>query len=259
MQGGAVTFSVVDGILLLAAGLAGGFIDAIAGGGGLITVPALMAVGLPPHLALGTNKLQSVCGTAVALLRYARCGLTNTPWLALAAVCAAVAGAGGALAVSVMGSELLRQVVPVMLGAVAIFTALKRRFGLEPGKPRVSPRVFAIGGGLLLGGYDGFFGPGTGSFWMLGLVGLLGLELRTATGYTKAVNLASNLGSLAVFLAFGSVHYGAAAVMIVGQLIGARLGSGLVIAKGARLIRPVFITVVLALALKLALDAWGGY
>jgi uncharacterized membrane protein YfcA len=253
-----VTISVVDGILLLAAGLAGGFIDAIAGGGGLITVPALMAVGLPPHLALGTNKLQSICGTAVALRRYARHGLTRTPWLVLAVVCAAVAGAGGALAVSVLGRELLRQVVPVMLVAVAVYTGFNRRFGLEPGRARLSPFVFAIGGGLLLGGYDGFFGPGTGSFWMLALVGLLGLELRAATGYTKAVNLASNLGSLVVFLMFGSVHFGAAGVMIVGQLLGARLGSGLVIAKGARLIRPVFLTVVLALAVKLALDAWGG-
>jgi len=258
MQVGAVTLSILDGFLLLAAGLAGGFIDAIAGGGGLITVPALMAVGLPPHLALGTNKLQSSCGTGIAVWRYARFGLTRTPWLVLAVVCAAVAGGGGAYAVSLLGRELLRQLVPGLLMAVAVYTALNRRFGLDPGRQRLSPCVFAIGGGLLLGGYDGFFGPGTGSFWMLALVGLLGLELSVATGYTKAVNLASNLGSLAVFLQFGAVDFGAAGVMIVGQLFGARLGSGLVIAKGARLIRPVFLAVVVALALKLALEAWGG-
>lgn len=256
MQAAWVNLSPLDGALLLGAGFAGGLIDAIAGGGGLITVPALMAVGLPPHVALGTNKLQSACGTGVAVWRYAKAGLTRTPWLWLAVTCAALAGAAGAVAVSLLSSDLLRQVVPFLLAAVAVYTAFNRRFGLEPGTPRLSPLHVAVGGGLLLGGYDGFFGPGTGSFWTLALVALLGLELRTATGYTKAVNLASNLGSLAVFLMWGSVHFGAAAVMIAGQLLGSRLGSGLVIAKGAPLIRPVFLTVVFALTLKLLLDAW---
>lgn len=245
-----------SGVILLLAGLAGGFIDAIAGGGGLITVPALMAVGLPPHLALGTNKLQSACGTAVAVWHYHRAGMTRTRWLGLAVVCSGVAGAGGALAVGALDRDLLRQVVPFLLAAVAIYTAANRRFGLAAGIQRVGPFGFALAGGLLIGFYDGFFGPGTGSFWTLALVALLGLELRAATGYTKAVNLASNLGSLAVFLVCGSVHFGAAAIMIAGQLGGARLGSGLVIGKGAALIRPVFLTVVFALTVKLLIDAW---
>lgn len=111
--------------------------------------------------------------------------------------------------------------------------------------------------GLGLGFYDGFFGPGTGSFWTVALVGLLGLDLARATGYTKVVNLASNLGALGVFLVAGSVHFLAGGVMVAGQLLGARLGSGMVIRRGAAFIRPVFLTVVGVMTLKLLVDAWG--
>ena len=250
------TITLLPYTLLFAAGLAGGCIDAIAGGGGLITVPALLAVGLPPHLALGTNKLQSACGTAIALWRYAKAGMAATPCLWLAVVVAAVASFGGAYAVCVMDRELLRQIIPWLLVAVAIYTACNRSFGIHPGKSRMSFAAFAVLLGLALGFYDGFFGPGTGSFWILALVVLLGLDLRNATGYAKATNLASNLGSLAVFLTTGSVHLMAAGVMIVGQIVGARLGSGLVIRNGTRLIRPVFLAVVFAMTLKLLWDVW---
>ncbi|MES2437953.1 MAG: TSUP family transporter [Verrucomicrobiota bacterium] len=242
---------------LFLAGFGGGFIDAIAGGGGLITVPALLAAGLPPQIALGTNKLQSSCGTAFAVWRYARAGLMKTPWLWLAVALAFLASVGGAFAVSILSKDLLKQMIPWMLASVAIYTALNRRFGIHPGKPRISPLLFASLFGILIGFYDGFFGPGTGSFWTIGLVALLGMDLRHATGYTKAANLASNLGSLGVFLAFGAVHFPSAGAMIAGQVLGARLGSGLVIRKGAAFIRPVFLSVVFAMTLKLMWDAWG--
>jgi uncharacterized membrane protein YfcA len=244
--------------LLFLAGFAGGFIDAIAGGGGLITVPALLATGLPPQMALGTNKLQSACGTAIAVWRYSKAGLMRTPGLGLAVGFAFFASMAGAQAVSALGNDVLRQVIPWLLAAVAVYTALNRRFGIETGKQKMPPLWFAAAFGSALGFYDGFFGPGTGSFWTLAVVALLGLELRAATGYTKAANLASNLGSLVVFLAYGSVHFVAAGAMIGGQLLGARLGSGLVIRKGAGLIRPVFLAVVFALTAKLLWDAWRG-
>ena len=243
-------------LLLCAAGLAGGCIDAIAGGGGLITVPALLAVGVPPHVALGTNKLQSACGTSIALWRYAKAGMAATPALWLAVLASCLASIGGTYAVSVINQDLLRRVIPWLLAAVAIYTACNRSFGIHPGKSRMGFAAFAVLLGCGLGFYDGFFGPGTGSFWILALVVLLGLNLRAATGYAKATNLASNLGSLAVFLSFGSVHLAAAGVMIAGQIVGARLGSGLVIRNGARLIRPVFLAVVFAMTLKLLWDAW---
>lgn len=242
--------------LLFLAGFAGGFIDAIAGGGGLISVPALLAAGLPPQLALGTNKFQSSCGTIIAVWRYARAGLMRAPWLWLAVVLSFLASMGGAFAVSVLSKDLLKQLIPWMLAAVAVYTALNRRFGIHEGTAKLSPVVFAIIFGTALGFYDGFFGPGTGSFWTVALVALLGLDLRHATGYTKAANLASNLGSLCIFLANGSVHFAAGGVMIAGQLFGARLGSGMVIRRGAAFIRPVFLTVVFAMTLKLLWDAW---
>ncbi|GAA5120040.1 TSUP family transporter [Luteolibacter yonseiensis] len=244
-------------IWLFLAGFGGGFIDAIAGGGGLITVPALLASGLPPQIALGTNKLQSSCGTALAVLRYARAGLMTTPWLRLAAIFSFFASMGGAYAVSLLNKDLLRQIIPWMLASVAIYTALNRKFGVHPGKTWIPPLVFAMAFGITLGFYDGFFGPGTGSFWTIGLVALLGMDLRHATGYTKAVNLASNLGSLGIFLAMGSVHFPAAGAMIAGQVFGARLGSGLVVRKGAAFIRPVFLCVVFVMTLKLMWDFWG--
>jgi uncharacterized protein len=250
------SISLATGMLLGLAGFAGGLIDSIAGGGGLITVPALLAAGLSPSVALGTNKLQSVFGTSMAVSRYARAGLLRSRGVAVACFAAVVGGAAGAWAVSRMAPDMLRHLIPWLLAAVAIYTAVNRNFGKTVGTAKLAPIVFAIVGGLVLGFYDGLFGPGTGSFWTVALVGLLGLDLRHATGYTKAVNLASNLGALGIFLVYGSVHLVAAGCMIVGQLLGARLGSGLVLGHGSRIIRPVFLAVVWALTLKLMHQAW---
>jgi uncharacterized membrane protein YfcA len=246
---------VLGGLFL--AGFAGGFVDAIAGGGGLITVPALLAAGVPPQVALGTNKFQSCFGTALAVWRYGNAGLLRTRGVWLGAVAAMLAGAGGAAVVGMLAPDVLRLWVPWLLAAVAVYTALNRKFGLVEGRERMSPPGFAVLFGLGLGFYDGFFGPGTGSFWTVALVGLLGLDLARATGYTKVVNLASNLGALGVFLMAGSVHFLAGGVMVAGQLLGARLGSGMVIRRGAAFIRPVFLTVVGVMTLKLLVDAWG--
>lgn len=240
--------------LLFLAGLTGGFIDAIAGGGGLVTVPALVAAGLPPQVALGTNKLQSAVGTFIAVARYWKAGMLHVRGLFVAALAAFAASLVGAWTVSVMNPDLLKQLIPWLLAVVAVYTVINRRFGLTTGKERMPPLLFAILAGLALGFYDGFFGPGTGSFWTVAVVTLLGLELRAATGYTKAANLASNVGALLVFLAHGSVNLAAGLAMIAGQLVGARLGAGLVVRKGAEFIRPIFLTVVAALTAKLFWD-----
>lgn len=242
--------------LLFLAGLAAGFIDAIAGGGGLITVPALLAAGLPPQIALGTNKFQSSCGTVIAVWRYARAGMMKTPWLWLAVACALFASMGGAHVVTIVSNAALKKLIPWMLAAVAVYAALNPRFGLHAGRARFAPVAFALLFGSVIGFYDGFFGPGTGSFWAVACVALLGLDLRHATGYTKAANLASNLGSLVIFLCSRSVNFTAGAAMIAGQLIGAQLGSGFVIKHGAKFIRPVFLGVVFALTAKLI---WDGF
>lgn len=236
-------------------GAIGGFVDSIAGGGGLITVPALLAVGLPPQLALGTNKAQSAVGTALAAVRYLRGGLINWSQIRPGVLTSFGASILGTLTVTLVDNEFLRRSVPWLLLAVAIHVMRSPSLGTERTRPQLGPGTFGCLFGCGLGFYDGFFGPGTGAFWTLATVTLLGLELRSATAYTKSVNLASNVGSLLVFLPKGSVLLSAAAVMVCGQVVGAYLGSGLVLKRGTSLIRGAFLFMVLCIVLRLLLSA----
>jgi uncharacterized membrane protein YfcA len=238
-------------LLLFAAGLLGGFIDSIAGGGGLITVPTLLWVGLPPQLALGTNKAQSSCGTTLAVMRYARAGLVSWSEVRLAVLLSFIGSAVGAWTLTLISNDVLRVIIPWMLLAVVIYVAISPRLGLAETRARLDAAFFSWLFGLSLGFYDGFFGPGTGAFWILALVALLGQELTRANAYTKAVNLASNVGSLIVFACLGHVAVLPAAVMVAGQMIGVRLGTGLVLKHGAAFIRVVFLVVVLGIVLRL--------
>jgi len=246
-------------LLLLLCGLAAGFIDAIAGGGGLLTIPALLWAGLPVPVAFGTNKLQACCGTALAVSNYARAGLIRWREVRTGVICTLIFAALGAYVLTLIDSRnagLLKQVVPWLLIAIAVYIVLSPRMGQVKSEARLSPVTFALLGGAVLGFYDGFFGPGTGSFWALACVLLLGLDLRHATAYTKVMNLTSNLASLAVFLVAGKVRFDIAAIMIAGQLTGAHLGSGMVVKNGAGIVRPVLLVTVLALAGKLLWDEW---
>jgi uncharacterized protein len=238
-------------LLLFFAGLAAGFVDSIAGGGGLITLPVLMSLGVPLQQCLGTNKLQAAFGTGMAVWRYAKGGLISWSTVRWAVLWTLMGAALGAVAVSVMDSALVGRVVPWALLAVAAYTLCSPKLGAEQQRAILSAGSFAVMGGLLLGFYDGFFGPGTGTFWTLGCVTLLGLSLPHATAYTKVVNLTSNLSSLVVFMVAGAVRYDLAVAMIAGQLIGARLGSGMVLKHGAPFVRVVFLAVVLALVAHL--------
>ncbi len=246
--------SLTDILLLFATGLSAGFIDAIAGGGGLITMPVLLAFGLSPHDALGTNKAQSTFGTTLAVLRYHRAGMIDGRAMRLPVTVTFLASALGTWAVGRLGTELLREIVPWMLLGVAIYTLLSPGFGKQKSAAKLKPHTFAWFAGSLLGFYDGFFGPGTGSFWTLACITLLGFDLPHATGYTKAVNLASNAAALIVFAAADMIRYDVALVMIAGQLAGAHLGSGMAIRHGAAFIRIVFISVVICLTVKLLWD-----
>ena len=241
--------------VLAAAGAAAGFIDAIAGGGGLISFPALLWAGLPIPVALGTNKLQSSCGTTLAVIRFTRAGLIPWRTLRLAVFVTFIAATLGVIAVTHLERTLLQRVVPVLLLAVAIYTALNPQLGSVRRKARIGAAAFALIFGTLLGFYDGFFGPGAGSFWMMACVLTLGLDLRAATGTTKALNLTSNIASLIAFGCGGFLRWDVGIAMIAGQLLGARLGSGLVLTRGAAIIRPICIATALLLAARLAWQA----
>ncbi len=232
-----------------------GFVDSIAGGGGLITVPLLLAAGLSPAQALGTNKLQAVFGSGGATWHFARAGYIGWREIRLGATLAFAASMLGAFTVQQVAPEFLRRFIPWLLIGMGLFMLVRPRFGLRQSQARLSPGWFALVFGLALGFYDGFFGPGTGTFWAMACVALLGYELTRATAYTKAMNFSSNAGALLLFLAGGQVWFGIGLLMGCGQWAGARLGSRLVLRKGARFVRPVFITVVLVLAVKLLLAA----
>jgi uncharacterized membrane protein YfcA len=242
--------------LLFVTGVAAGFVDAIAGGGGLITLPVLLSFGFDPKLALGTNKLQATFGSGSAAWHYARAGTVNWRDCGRGFALTFLGSALGTLAVQQLDPLLLRRAIPVLLVVVAIYSLLRPQLGEKDVRPRMTRSTFDLTFGLLLGFYDGFFGPGTGTFWAVAFVLVLGFNLTRATGYTKVMNFGSNLASLLFFLCAGHVLLIAGLVMGLGQLLGARLGSRMVIKHGTQFIRPVFITMVLVITAKLLYDAY---
>jgi hypothetical protein len=242
--------------LLFATAFAAGFVDSIAGGGGLITLPVLLSFGLGPQEALGTNKLQATFGSGSAAWHYAAAGTVDWRDCARGFALSLVGAAAGALAVQQLDPAFLRRVIPLLLIGVAVCFLVRPQLGHADLHPRMPRAAFDFLFGLGIGFYDGFFGPGTGTFWTMAFVLGLGFNLTRATGYTKFMNFASNLSSLALFLAAGKVLFVAGLVMGLGQLLGARVGARMVIRKGTRLIRPIFISVVVALALKLLYEGF---
>lgn len=238
------------GLLVLAA-FGAGVVDAIAGGGGLITVPALLAAGLPPHVALGTNKGQSMWGAAASLTTYWRQGAVDLRFVAVGLPLGALGATLGALAVTALSPSVLRPVVMVLLVAASLSLWVKR-----PTTSRADTVAAWIAPALALGigAYDGFFGPGTGTFLIVGLVLFAGRTLPTATAQAKAVNLGSNLAAVVVFAAHGMIAFEVALPMAAAQLVGGVVGARLALRGGAALIRVVVLMVSTALLIKLGVD-----
>jgi uncharacterized protein len=240
--------------LLGLVGLVAGFFDAIAGGGGLMTVPALLLAGLDPVSAVATNKLQGVFGTASATLSFARAGKIAWAETAPMALMAALGAMGGALAVRVLPGGVLAGVIPVLMIAIAAYFGLAPKMRDEDAERRISPLVFGLTVAPVVGFYDGFFGPGAGSFYMMGMVTLLGAGIVRATGATKLLNVSSNAASLLLFILSGLVVWPVGLVMAAGSFTGAQLGSRLALRMGAKIIRPLLILVCVAVAVRLLAD-----
>jgi uncharacterized protein len=238
-------------LALAGVGMLAGFVDAVAGGGGLIGIPALLFAGLPPVAALATNKFQGVCGTAMAAITYWRRGFIDLRAL-LPAMALTLAGSlVGALIVRKIDTTLLSAAVPVALIAIALYFLFAPNLSDTDRAARLPFARFVPLMGMLLGFYDGIFGPGTGSFMTIGFVTLFGLGLTRATGHTKLLNFVSNLAALLIFIPAGDVVWPAAIAMAIGQLAGGYIGARTGIRYGARLIRPLVVIVSIALALKL--------
>lgn len=231
-------------LLLFATGLFSGTVDAIAGGGGLISLPVLLSIGLPPHLALGTNKMQGTIGTLVAVGRYSREKWISFETVYLGIIFSMAGAISGAVMSQVISSDSLKKVVPILLLIVFLYSLLSPKVGNHDRMPRVRESIFYFLFGLGLGFYDGFLGPGTGSFWVFSLMFFLGFNLIKATAHTKVFNLSSSFIATICFALGNNIDYRIALAMGAGQLIGGRLGAGLAIRQGARLIRPLFLFVV---------------
>jgi uncharacterized membrane protein YfcA len=243
---------------LVVAALLAGVVDAIAGGGGLLTLPALLATGMPPHLALGTNKGQSVFGSFSALVRFARAGLVDRERARVAFPFGLLGSLLGATLVLFVPPEVLRPLVLVMLVLAGAYVLLRR-----PGAPRVeAPRPIATRHrlaaaaiiALVIGGYDGFFGPGTGTFLILAFVAVYADTLQRASADAKVVNFASNLAAVALFAFKGTILWWISLPMAAGQLTGGWIGAHLAVKGGDRVVRVAVLLVVLALVLKVARD-----
>jgi uncharacterized membrane protein YfcA len=242
----------VIALLALVAVLAG-FIDAIAGGGGLIVLPALLAAGVPPVAALATNKIQGSFGTASAAWSFWRAGRIDFKLLRWPIAATLVGAMLGAMTVTLIDSYWLLVALPVLLAAVALYFLLGPKASDEDSRARLSLAAYTPVAGCI-GFYDGFFGPGTGSFFALSLVTLLGMGLTRATAHTKVLNFTSNVFSVIVLAIGGHVLWILGAAMAVGQVIGGRLGSQAAMRFGPKLIRPLLVVISLAIVLKLLSD-----
>jgi uncharacterized membrane protein YfcA len=240
--------------LLFGLALMAGLIDAIAGGGGLITVPLLLWVGLSPVEALATNKAQAVWGSFASTANFARQGAIDLRTATWTVVCTFVGAASGALLVQHLASDLLARLVPLLLIGFALYFLFSPRVSDIDSHHRIGTTAFALLVGTTVGFYDGFFGPGTGTFFAMGYVALLGYGLRRATAHAKLLNFTSNLAALLFFLLGGHVIWTLALIMAAGQLVGGWLGAHLVLRHGAPLIRPVLVIASLAVSLKLLWD-----
>ncbi len=246
-------------LLILLAALAAGWMDSVVGGGGLLQLPALLLIpGITPVQALATNKLGSVFGTVTSAVTYQR---RVKPDLRTALPMAAVALAGsfgGAVVATVLPAGAFKPIIVVVLLVVAVIILLRPQMGTATAL-RFSGRRHHVTAGLAgaaIGFYDGLLGPGTGAFLVMALVGLLGYDFLHASAKAKIVNVATNLGALALFIPHGAVLWVLGGMLAVMNAAGSYLGSRMAIARGSRFIRIVFLVVVIALILKLGVDVW---
>lgn len=230
-----------------------GLVDSIAGGGGLISLPSYLIAGVPPHMALGTNKLCSAMGTAVSTLRFAKKGFI--PWK-LGACCALLALAGSSLGANIsllISEEVISGLMIVILPVVAFYVFKNKNMGDDRDAGSIPERksfLIALAAAFGVGMYDGFYGPGTGTFLILILTGAAKYTMKTAAGTTKAINLASNTAALVTFLINGKVIYPLGLAAGLFCIAGNYIGSGLVLSNGQKIVRPVVLVVLAILFVK---------
>lgn len=246
-------------LVLAIVAFSAGFIDAVAGGGGMLTVPALLSLGLPPHVALGTNKLAATFASSTAAFTYYRKRLFKPRCWHRAFVSTLIGATLGTLFVDLITTEWLEKILPLVILAAAIYTIWHKTPDANKNEMPEPCPVFnkkQYGQGLILGFYDGVAGPGTGAFWTVSSMALYRLNILLASGLSKAMNFTSNFTSLVTFAVLGHIDWVLGLTMGICLMAGAFVGAHSAIRFGAKFIRPVFVTVVSILAVKLAYEAW---
>ncbi len=246
-------------IFLFVAAFFASTIDAIAGGGGLILLPSLLGVGIAPATALGTNRLQSTVGEVVAAFRFHRGGHIQIKELWLGFMLTAIAAAGGSLSIMALQPEHLMKILSFVLLAIFIFFIFSPSLKDEQIRQRVKPVTFYVCVGMAIGFYNGFLGPGTGSMWILALMYFMGLPMNKAVMQAKPFNTVGNIASLICFGLQGHIAYWTLLIMAPGQILGASLGSQLVMKHGTRLVRPMFTLVFSLLMIKLFYSSFSSH
>ena len=238
-----------------------GFVDASAGGGALIAIPAYLFTGMPAHCALGSNKLSSACGTTLSVVKFWRSGAVEPRSAAIAFSASFAGSALGAHIALLLSDAAIKTALLVILPCVALVVLFKRNFGEDGGAREISKRRAALLSaviGLLIGSYDGLFGPGTGTFAIIAFSMLLGLDLKTSSGNAKILNAASNYASLITFICADAVIFSIAIPAALCNMAGNYLGSRCALTKGARFIRPMMLCVLAMLMLKIVWDVVHG-
>lgn len=230
--------------MLFLTGVFAAVVDTVGGGGGLIAIPVLLGFGLPPVLAFGTNKLQGVVGELVAARQFVKHKHLDLKQIKTGLLFVFIGASAGAILIQFIHPLILSKLIPFLLLIVLVYMVFSPKLGKEDIHQRMQSKYFYLLFGLGIGFYNGFFGPGTGSFWVFALMFFLGLNIQKASVRMKPLNIAGNLASLIWFMLAGKILYVAAIVMAMGQILGARIGAHLVMTKGSRFIRPVFLTVV---------------
>ena len=244
-------------ILLFFIAIIAGWVDAIAGGGGLITIPVLILAGLSPVSALATNKLQGSVGTLTASLYFIKNKVVDVKKMKLAIFATFIGSVFGSWLVLQVDTKHLVVMLPILLICMGLYFLLSPNISDEDRKHKITLVSFAVLISPFLGFYDGFFGPGTGSFMALAFVMLLGYGLPKATAHAKVLNFVSNISSLGYFIFFGDVNWLAGFIMMAGQFVGAVLGARMILQKGSKVIKPVVVTVCFFMSANLLFKVYG--
>ncbi len=246
-------------VILALVAFVAGFIDAVAGGGGMLTVPALLSLGLPPHIALGTNKLAATFASSTAAFTYYKKKLFKPKCWGRAFIATLIGATLGTLFVDMISTEWLEKALPLVILVAALYTVWHKSPASSQNQmptpcPTFNRKQYIQG--LTIGFYDGMAGPGTGAFWTVSSMALYRLNILLASGVAKAMNFTSNFTSLITFAVLGHINWVLGLTMGLCLMAGAYVGAHSAIRFGAKFIRPVFVTVVMVLAVKLAYDAW---